>query len=336
MSAEGDNNFIRYLYRGEEGEVIPREATHIIVHEDCAVILERTFDHRCKIVEVICHDKVIKIEEGAFRKCPSLRRVIMPGVKIIEQYAFMDCEALTDVECGKLEIIEKWAFERCKSLRNINLPFARIIERSAFERCKSLRTIDLPSARIVQGGVFYECHALMDVKFGSKLERIERGAFMNCESLERITIPLKDDLITHDNIFVGCRNLKQVDLLGGEVHSTIASFQLEDWRNDMNREIDSINQILPTADAGEYWDEWEHYNDGEKARSIRRWIRSVIRNINHYIAKHQRVLEEAATTLHFALPQDLVTNNVLPFLELPSHTFEEVDQEMEDEDNDDE
>ena len=34
MSDEGDINFIRYIYRGEEGEQIPLDATHIIVHED--------------------------------------------------------------------------------------------------------------------------------------------------------------------------------------------------------------------------------------------------------------------------------------------------------------
>jgi len=53
------------------------------------------------------------------------------------------------------------------------------------------------------------------------------------------------------------------------------------------------------------------------------WIRSVIGKIIHYQAEHQRLLdEEVATTLQLALPRDIVMNSVLPFLELPTYTFE--------------
>jgi len=86
----------------------------------------------------------------------------------------------------------------------------------------------------------------------------------------------------------------------------------------MNEEIDSINQILPTVDAGRWV-----YDVGDKARAVRTWIRSVLGKIIHYQAEHQRLLdEEVATSLQLALPRDIVMNNVLPFLELPSYTFE--------------
>ncbi|KAK1737824.1 hypothetical protein QTG54_011596, partial [Skeletonema marinoi] len=169
-----------------------------------------------------------------------------------------------------------------------------------------------------------ECISLTDATFGSKLEIIEEGAFVNCYSLERITIPLKDGMLTADDIFRGCDNLKHVDLVEGEVHETIAALHLEEWRNDMNEEINSINQILPTAYAGGGWCD----DDGEKARAIRTWIRSVLRKVIHYKAEHQRLLnEQVATTLELALSQDIVMNNVLPFLELPSYTFEVEDHE---------
>ena len=128
MSDVGDDNFMRYVYRGEEGEIIPRGATHISVREDVRVILAYAFYEHPNIVEVICHDKVEKIEEEAFYRCIYLRRVIMPGVKIVEIEAFFECNALTDVECGKLEIIEEDAFGHCKSLRSIHLPSVRIVE----------------------------------------------------------------------------------------------------------------------------------------------------------------------------------------------------------------
>eukprot|EP00984_Skeletonema_dohrnii_P018929 scaffold8973_cov75-Skeletonema_dohrnii-CCMP3373.AAC.1 len=57
-------------------------------------------------------------------------------------------------------------------------------------------------------------------------------------------------MITDDNIFQGCENLKHVDLVEG-VHEIIAAFLLEEWKNDMNEEIASINQILPITTAGD-------------------------------------------------------------------------------------
>jgi len=298
----------KFNYTG--AEVIPCHATHITVDQSVTVIPENAFRPYTfnSIIEVICGDEVEKVGGGAFVGCTSLRRVIMPGVEIVEQCAFTDCRVLTDVECGKLERIESEAFINCTSLRSINLP----------------------SARVIEGNAFNDCAALTDAKFGSKLDRIEWAAFYDCYALERITIPLKDGMLTADDIFQECENLKQVDLVEGPIHETIAALQLEEWRNDMNEEIGSINQILPTVDAGGWDDDVGESNEGEKAQAIRTWIRSVLRKIILYQAWHQRYLnEEIATTLPPVLPRDIVMNNVLPFLELPSHTFELVDHEEE-------
>ena len=59
---EGDNNFVRYIYRGVRGEYIPRYATHITVREDIRVVRMSAFLCHQNIIEVICHDKVEKIE----------------------------------------------------------------------------------------------------------------------------------------------------------------------------------------------------------------------------------------------------------------------------------
>ena len=223
--------------------------------------------------------------------------------------AFISCKALTDVECDKLEIIGSWAFESCQSLRSINLP----------------------SARVVEGYAFCDGEALTNVVFGKELESIREVAFYCCTSLERITIPLKDDMITENNTFQGCKNLKHVNLIEGELHETIVALLLEDWKNYMNEEINSIYQILSYTPAG------DDFGDvGGKARAIRRWIRSDLRKIIHYKAQHQHVLEEAATTLQVALPQDIVIKNVLPFLELPPYTFEVEDHDDEEDDSEEE
>jgi len=193
MSDVGDNNYVRYIYRGEEDEDIPDDVTHVTMREDVTVVRREAFYRHRNIVEVICHDKVEKIEQQAFIDCPSLRRVIMLGVTIVEEAALCFCEALTDVECEKLEIIETSAFYDCKSLVSINLPSAEVVEETAFGCCE----------------------ALTDVKFGSKLKRIEGTAFLNCPSLGRIAIPLKDGMFDHDNALTGCENLNNVDLVEG-------------------------------------------------------------------------------------------------------------------------
>ena len=297
MAAEGDQ-IVRFIYTGQE--VIPDDATHVIV-KYTTFVRARAFLGHPNIVEVICRDEVETIESRAFCDCPSLRRVIMRGVKVVERGAFNWCTALQDVECGKLEIIGEVAFRQCDSLRSINLPSTRIVEAEAFWGCN-----------------------LISVKFGRKLESFRKYAFLGCRSLERITIPLKDGLITEDNIFQGCDNLKHVDLVEGEVPETINALQLEEWRNDMNAAVNSINHFLPDVYPGIH-----HFmDDGDKTRAIRMWIRAVLRKIIGYQRWHQQVLEEeVAATLQLALPRDIVMKNVLPFLELPSRTFEVRDHE---------
>lgn len=230
----------------------------------------------------------------------------MNGVKIVARWAFYYCLDLTYLECCELERIED----------------------EAFQDCSSLRCIDLSSVRVVKEGAFDACVALTDVIFGSKLERIEVRAFCSCFCLERITIPLKDGMITDDRIFQDCEKLRHVDLVEGELHETVAALQLEEWKTDLNEEIDAINQILPNAYAGS----WENGYAGGKAIAIRTWIRSVLRKIIRYQEEHHRLLYEAGSIIQHALPRDIVMK-VLPFLELPSYTFEvENDEDVNDED----
>eukprot|EP00984_Skeletonema_dohrnii_P035434 scaffold35168_cov144-Skeletonema_dohrnii-CCMP3373.AAC.1 len=287
-----------YIFTGREA--VPRHVTRVRIHKSITVIPARAFNEHPNIEEVECHIGVKKVEDEAFSYCPSLRRVIMPGVKKVERYQFFECPALTDVECGELEIISG----------------------CAFEDCESLRSIDLPSAKIVEAEAFASCTALTNVNFDVKLESIRSRTFYGCTSLERITLPLKDGMITDDNIFRSCKNLVHVDLIEEAIlHETVAALLFENWQNDMYREIDSINQILPNTPAGNAYGG----DDGGKARAIRRWIRSVLLKIVQYKAEHRRLLNEVAATLQLALPNDIVFKNVLPFLELPSYTFEGED-----------
>ena len=295
-----------YVFTGRER--VPRHVTHVLIAKSLKFVRSFAFQQHPNIEEVICHDGVIKIEKAAFCNCPRLRRVIMRDVKQVEKAAFGSCRALTDIECSKLEIIGEQAF--CV--------------------CKSLSSIDLPSIKVVGLCAFHSCTNLINVKFGKDVESIGlglvRGAvFYNCPSLEHITLPLKNGLITTGDIFTGCVKLNRVDLVEAEVlNETVSALLLEEWKNDMNEEIESIHRILPNAPAGLT----ERYVDnGEKADRIRRWIFVVRQKIIRYKAEHRHYLNEAAITLRCALPNDIVLKNVLPFLELPSYTFQGEDSE---------
>ena len=291
--------YIWYFYRGD-GEHVPDETTHIFVHLSCDTVFANSFRGHRNIVQVICHDGVKKIGREAFWGCPSLTAVIMPGVKEVELGAFSGCTALSYIECDRLEIIGAGAFTHCDSFRVINLP----------------------SARTVEAGAFDFCEALTAVNFGRELETIEWMTFCECRSMEQIRIPLKGGLFTDDDVFIGCEKLKHVELCG--LPEFISALQLEGWRYDVNKEIDSFNQILQKAPPGHYsrYLDEELIIEGEKVQVIETMIASVIGKLMYYRAEHQRLLNEAATSLMpLALPQDIVFKSVLPFLELPSNYF---------------
>ena len=284
-----------YVFTGRDGERIPDHITHVLIDKALKFVRARPFRRHQKIQEVICHEGVFKVEQEAFYDCPRLRRIIMPGVKNIEPRAFSACAALTYVECGKLERIGY----------------------SAFHGCKSLSSIDLPSIRIVEGWAFLYCKRLMSVTFGKDLQTIGEHVFHYCFYLERIALPLKH-LITSDNTtFQRCVKLNHVDLVG-EVHETVAALLMEEWKNYMNEEIDSINRILPSTPAGDSDDILRNTHSGNdyivdgKAREIRTWITSVLRKIIHYKAEHRRYLDVAAAALQPALQSDILFKNECP------------------------
>ena len=289
-----------FIYRCG-GLRVPNDATHVSVHESVTVITANEFRTHPNIVELVCHVGVRKIEQRAFYSCQSLKRVIIPGVKVVEESAFGNCQALIYIECPKLERIGRDAFYACRSLGGINLQSVEIVKNSAF----------------------YDCEAMRDVKFGKSLKRINEWAFSHCPSLEAITLPLKFGLMSYDNTLQNCTELKQVHLVEQEVLTeTIAGLLHLDWMIDMFAEMYSIYRLLPDTHAG---------GDrivGSKTRVIRSWMKRILRKINRYKTKHRNLLNEAATLLGHSLPNDIVANNVLPFLELPSHKFdgEEIEE----------
>jgi hypothetical protein len=267
--ADGGGNIFVYLVGEQE---VPADVTHVIIDLSVKIIPERAFYYRTNLLSVETHDGIEKIERDAFNTCRSLRGIKLPGVKEVGFAAFYNCRALTDVELGdKLETILQ----------------------KAFYNCHSLQKIKMPSVRAIGYGACYGCGQLTDVELGDKLEKIMLHGFEDCPRLQRIAIPLKENMFPLDTIsrytqFDHCGKLSRVDPVGG-IHKTISSLLLESWKDDMNQEIDHINQVLPNTPSH------------EKTNAIQRWIRSVLRTIDHYRAEHYALLNEDMTQLELAV-----------------------------------
>jgi hypothetical protein len=260
----GDDVFV---YTGGDQQV-PFDVRRLRIAENIDIILAETFQHCAQLIEVEGHNKLKKIKRLAFLNCPSLRRVRnMQGVIEVEKWAFSGCSALSDIDFDKLEIIGNVAFLSCYSLKPINMSSIRILEPGAFNGCKKLT----------------------GAAFGGKLERIEQNVFFGCTALRRIVIPLKDNLIIHNDAFDGCHNLSRVDTLAGGIHETIFSLHMESWRNEMMDEIDRINQTLPNT------------HSFGKTAAIQQWLERVLQRMEHYRTEHRMLLKEAMTLLELAL-----------------------------------
>ncbi len=146
--------------------------------------------------------------------------------------------------------------------------------------------------RVIGCGAFSACLQLTDAELSEDLETNERMVFGDCRRLRRIALPLKANLLDHafryQDVFYGCDNLSQIDLVGG-IHKTISSLLLESWRNEMNNEIDRINQLLPNITTD------------EKTTVIRKWMERVLQRIQHYKSEHYALLKHSMTLLELAL-----------------------------------
>lgn len=84
------------------------------------------------------------IGSGAFTRCDSLQRVVLPDtIAHISDYAFSCCKSLTTIDFPKSLLFIGWrAFWRCENLKALELPDSMIsVEKEAFLKCPSLKTI---------------------------------------------------------------------------------------------------------------------------------------------------------------------------------------------------
>ena len=303
-----DQALLPFIYRGEPA---PRDITRALIDPSIDTIFAGAFNECQHLTHVEVHERVRRIERGAFKGCSSLIGFDFRYITIIEQMAFAFCTSLTRIEFrDKLERIEKHAFTSCTSIRWVKIPKVITIQESAFVRCRnltyveigegieiiepytfdgctSLRYIKLVSVTSIRSFAFRNCEHLMEFDAPLYLKTIGHFAFDGCRRLVRISIPLTRELFRppHD-IFRRCERLSTVDLIG-DIHETISSLGLKQWQQEMNDLLGSVNQNL--------------LNDEQKASSINLWLASVHTKIDHFRIEHNSLLKEALSLLELAL-----------------------------------
>lgn len=182
----------------------------------------------------------VKIGEGAFCNCSSLKDIELPkGMNSIQRYSFQGCRSLTEVVIpDTVRGIGKFAFTGCDNLTRVHLPknlkfmgrdvfmgcvsllevsnlentSLKELRNNMFDGCISLERIALPAElQLIKGHAFNDCRRLNIPRdfLPRTLIKLEIAAFQGCSSIEAIKIPRKITAI-EDYTFKGCRFLREV------------------------------------------------------------------------------------------------------------------------------
>jgi hypothetical protein len=113
-----------FVYRGREGENIPRGVIRVRVHPSVRVIRGKAFTGCKLLMSVKLHDGIEVIGEESFQQCTSLREIfIPPAIRAIKNGAFKGCSGLTTAILNDgLQEIGAYAFYGCTTLVQITTP----------------------------------------------------------------------------------------------------------------------------------------------------------------------------------------------------------------------
>ena len=198
-SGEQTETDLAYRWPPTDGNVIPDDATYIIVDEpdqEPIVMYVRVDDGRPSL--------------GDFEH---LKRVdIAPTTKYLGELMMAHCDKLEeiyipDTVCG----VGSGVFFECTSLRKVRLPnneHFQTIELGAFFGCHTLTSVEIPpTVSCIEERAFSGCHALKHVTLPDSVENIGRWAFDPCSSMQTIRLPNNPDLYIVGDSFQGCYSL---------------------------------------------------------------------------------------------------------------------------------
>lgn len=118
------------------------------------------------------------LEETGYRAlfgCSSLKRIIMPNLKIAACEAFQ-CTKLESVDAPELERIEEKAFGGCRKLKRVSFPKVQMMGECAFAYCDELEEVDCQHAELQPNekgwfNQFIGCPKLVTIKLSEKVNK---------------------------------------------------------------------------------------------------------------------------------------------------------------------
>ncbi len=194
----------------------------------------------CIIPSSVQNMTVVRIAEGAFRSCETLKSVQMPDtISIMGVNAFRNCRNLEYIKLSnRLEGIPRDAFALCTGLLEIKIPGSvKGISMEAFALCDSLKKIEFEEGiRAIRLDAFSYCKSLKEVVFPSTVQRIEDGAF-NGSGLEKATFMNRGCVLEGDYIFP----LKTV--LYGYAGSTAQAYAERTGNSFVSKGLDRLDKV---------------------------------------------------------------------------------------------
>ena len=185
------------------------------IPEGVTRIVDRAFQGRKQLANIIIPDGVESIGEKAFEHCNSLTEISIPAsVTYMGDGIFAYCSSLSEIVIhANIRSIGKEAFRTCISLKNIDIPDGvTSIGAGAFDYCKELTSIVIPEGvEIINSQTFCRCEALTGVTLPDDIKIIREDAFKGCSSLASIAIP-KNVAGIGDGAFSGCALLSGIIL----------------------------------------------------------------------------------------------------------------------------
>lgn len=169
---------------------------------------------RCSSLRyIIIPESITSISQEAFSYCKNLKEISIPdSVKNIGEKAFYYCEDMSEITLSKnIENIERETFYKCISLENIIIPKGvKSIENSAFRDCEKLKSIILPMGLTnIATSVFSNCQLLTNINLPKGLISIGGSAFSGCKALSSITIP-ESVIEIGGYAFSNCSSLREI------------------------------------------------------------------------------------------------------------------------------
>ena len=146
------------------------------------------------IPDSVCYNgstyTVIRITEGAFVNCKSLKSISIPNsIQYIDNDSFYGCDSLHYNE-----------FDNAKYLGNTNNPYLALFKAKSTDITSCVINC---SCKFIYDGAFSQCTNLVSIDIPKTITSIGRFAFFGCAGLTSITIPNSITTLNH-MVFYGC------------------------------------------------------------------------------------------------------------------------------------